>query len=210
MAHSANGSQCTSEERRPPQPQLGLRIRRWREPRGPGVPHRSDRAREDPGGHRQVLSAGRDRRGTQVSRAGTQEGACGRSRGLGVNRAEPASLGGTTRRRTGSNWLTQRVCSTRDTLPLIGVSERFVGDGRLRLSGRCDACPTVGDRRRIDAATDGRVGPSQTEPQGLGTYSYRRVPHNDEPLVWLPCSSAMSTASAAAITRERRGSSSGR
>ena len=135
MAHSANGSQCTSEERRPPHRQLGLRIRRWREPRGPGVPHRSDRAREDPGGHRQVLSAGRDRRGTQVSRAGTQEGACGRFRELGVNRAEPASLGGTTRRRTGSNWLTQRVCSTRDTLPLIGVSERFVGDGRLRLSG---------------------------------------------------------------------------
>jgi len=28
------------------------------------------------------------------------------------------------------------------------MSERFVGDGRLRLSGRCDACPKVGDRRR--------------------------------------------------------------
>jgi len=37
--------------------------------------------------------------------------------------------------------------------PLIGLlSERFVGDGRLRLSARCDACPTVGDRRRYDAA----------------------------------------------------------
>src|ERR1035437_8131015 len=31
------------------------------------------------------------------------------------------------------------------------MSERFVTDGRLRLSGRCDACPTVGDRRRKDA-----------------------------------------------------------
>jgi len=161
MAHSANGSQCTSEERRPPQRQLGLRIRRWREPRGPGVPHRSDRAREDPGGHRQVLSAGRDRRGTQVSRAGTQEGACGRFRELGVNRAEPASLGGTTRRRTGSNWLTQRVCSTRDTLPLIGVSERFVGDGRGARCGssghtcgsccchrRCSGCSVTGPSGR--------------------------------------------------------------
>lgn len=67
----------TREEWRLPQRQLGLRIRRRRESRGSGVPHRSDRAREDPGGHRQVLSAGRDRRGAQVCRAGTQEGACG-------------------------------------------------------------------------------------------------------------------------------------
>lgn len=42
----------------------------------------------------------------------------------------------------------------------------------------------------------------------LGSYSYRRVPHG--PLVWLPCLSAVSRASAAAITRERKGSSSGR
>ena len=31
------------------------------------------------------------------------------------------------------------------------MSGRFVGDGRPRLSGRCDVCPRVGDRRRRDA-----------------------------------------------------------
>jgi hypothetical protein len=33
------------------------------------------------------------------------------------------------------------------------MSERFVGDGRPRLSGRWDACPTVGDTRRCDAGS---------------------------------------------------------
>jgi len=79
------GAEGSEEEWHLPQRQLGLRIRRWREPRGSGVPHRSDRAREDPGGHRQVLSAGRDRRGTQVCREGAQEGACGHlGRGVGA------------------------------------------------------------------------------------------------------------------------------
>ena len=32
-------------------------------------------------------------------------------------------------------------------------SERFVTDGHLRPSGRCDAYPPVGDRRRSDALT---------------------------------------------------------
>jgi hypothetical protein len=32
------------------------------------------------------------------------------------------------------------------------MSKCLVRDGRLRLSGRCDACPTVGDRSRYDAA----------------------------------------------------------
>jgi hypothetical protein len=35
--------------------------------------------------------------------------------------------------------------------PSSAMSGRFVGDGRLRLTGRCDACPRVGDRRRKDA-----------------------------------------------------------
>ena len=39
--------------------------------------------------------------------------------------------------------------STPTRRALIGyLSERFVRDGRLRLCGRCDACPTVVDRRR--------------------------------------------------------------
>ena len=45
---------------------------------------------------------------------------------------------------------------TRDSMQSVdapsGMSERFVTDGHLRLSGRCDACPTVGDRRRYDAS----------------------------------------------------------
>jgi len=45
----------------------------------------------------------------------------------------------------------------------------------------------------------------------LSIYSYRRVPQRAEPLVWSPrCFSSMSIARAAAMIRERKGSSSGR
>ena len=63
----------TSTSTRTPDPEVA-------ESRGPGCSSRTDRAREDPDGHRQALSAGRDRRGPQVCRAGAQEGARGRYR----------------------------------------------------------------------------------------------------------------------------------
>src|SRR5665648_324420 len=55
------------------------------------------------------------------------------------------------------------------------MSERFVGDGRLRHSGRCDACPTVGDRRRNDACRPpARIAACECVRFGPETWTFDR------------------------------------
>ena len=72
------------EDGRLSQRQQGLRFWRW-ESRGPCLPQGTHRDREGPGGHRQALSAGGDRRGPHVRREGAQEGTRGRYRGVRWN-----------------------------------------------------------------------------------------------------------------------------